>query len=93
MWADNGVQVSSGTASLYDHSGSLLKTRDLRPVSPESLRILKPLRVGSSLGEYRVAADTALFRQRLAANSHQRSIAVVCAVHRRGADRLRHHRW
>ncbi len=68
MWADNGVQVSSGTASLYDHSGSLLKTRDLRPVSPESLRILKPLRVGSSLGEYRVAADTALFRQRLAAN-------------------------
>src|SRR5258705_14020880 len=32
MWADNGVQVSAGTASLYDHSASALKTRDLRPV-------------------------------------------------------------
>lgn len=65
MWADNGVQVSSGTASLYDHSASALKMRDLRSASPESLRILKPLSVGSSLGEYRVAADKALFRKRL----------------------------
>ncbi len=68
MWADNGVQVSAGTASLYDHSASALKTRDLRPVTPDKLRILKPVRVGASLGEYRAATDTALFRQRLAAN-------------------------
>jgi acyl dehydratase len=68
MWADKGVQVSAGTASLYDHSASALKTRDLRPANPDSLRILKPLPAGTSLGEYRVATDTALFRQRLAAS-------------------------
>lgn len=31
MRADNGVRVSAGTASLYDHSAPALKTRDLRP--------------------------------------------------------------
>ncbi len=68
MWADKGVQVSGGTASLYDHSASALKTRNLRSSNPESLRILKPLSVGLSLGEYRVTADKALFRKRRAAN-------------------------
>jgi hypothetical protein len=68
MWADNGIQVSAGTASLYDHSNSALKTRDLRAVNSDALRILKPLRVGQSLGEYRVAADMRLFRERLEAN-------------------------
>jgi len=67
MWADNGVQVSAGTASLYDHSASALKTRDLRAADPDSLRILKPLRAGQSLGEYVVAPDAKLFCQRLEA--------------------------
>jgi hypothetical protein len=65
MYRDDGLQVSAGTASMYDHSASALKVRDLKPVDPASLRILKPLRVGQSLGEYSVAADVKKFRERL----------------------------
>jgi len=65
MFRDDGLQVSVGTASLYDHSESALKRRDLRPVDPAGLRILKPLAVGDSLGEYDVAVDTGRFAQRL----------------------------
>jgi len=67
MYRDDGLQVSAGTASMYDHSSSALKVRDLKPVDPASLRILKPLHVGQSLGEYAVAADVKKFRERLSA--------------------------
>ena len=65
MFRDDGMQVSAGTASLYDHSLSALKVRDLKPMDPGSLRILKPLQIGQSLGEYTLAPDAAKFRLRL----------------------------
>jgi hypothetical protein len=65
MFRDDGLHVSTGTASLYDHSFSALKRRDLKPMEPESLRILKPLRIGDSLGDYTVAVETAGFNDRL----------------------------
>jgi len=67
MAREDGMPVSAGTASLYDHSFTALKTRDLRAVPPEQLRILKPLAVGQSLGEYDVTLDIDRFRQRLGA--------------------------
>jgi hypothetical protein len=67
MFREDGLQVSAGTASLYDHSISALKSRDLKAMDPASLRILKPLRVGQSLGNYEVTLDTVRFRERLQA--------------------------
>ena len=65
MFRDDGMQISVGTASLYDHSRSALKVRDLKAVDPQTLRIMKPLQVGQSLGEYTLAPDAKRFRQRL----------------------------
>ncbi len=65
MHRDDGMQVSAGTASFYDHSFTALKRRDLKAVAPATLRILKPLRVGDSLGEYDFGVDAARFKQRL----------------------------
>ncbi len=67
MFREDGMQVSTGTASLGDHSLSALKVRDLKPVDPASLRILQPLQIGQSLGEYTVAPESKRFQQRLAA--------------------------
>jgi len=67
MHRDDGMQVSAGTASMYDHSASALKRRDLKAVDPATLRILRPLAVGQSLGEYDVVADAARFGKLLAA--------------------------
>ncbi len=65
MFRDDGMQVSAGTASMYDHSRSALNVRDLKPADPASLRILKPLQIGQSLGEYTLAVNAKQFRQRL----------------------------
>src|SRR5262245_38272034 len=54
MFREDGLHVSAGTASMYDHSASALKQRDLKAMDPDALRILRPLRVGQSLGEYEV---------------------------------------
>jgi hypothetical protein len=66
MFRDDGLQVSAGTASLYDHSASALQRRDLRPVDHSTLRILQPLAPGDSLGAYDIAVDAKRFAQRLA---------------------------
>ncbi len=66
MFRDDGMQVSAGTASMYDHSGTALKRRDLKACAPDALRILAPLQIGQSLGEYPVRADVERFRRRLA---------------------------
>jgi hypothetical protein len=68
MFREDGLRVSAGSASLYDHAFSALKTRDLRAVPREQLRILGALEVGQSLGEYDVSLDVKLFRERLAEN-------------------------
>jgi len=65
MFREDGLQVSAGTASLFDHSFSALKVRDLKRAEPSSLRILKPLQIGQSLGDYSHTFDRARFRQRL----------------------------
>ena len=67
MYRDDGMHVSAGTASMYDHSASALKRRDLKAVEPSALRILRPLTVGQSLGEYDVVADAARFAKLLSA--------------------------
>jgi hypothetical protein len=67
MFRDDGLPVSAGTASMYDHSFSALKRRDMKPMDPALLRILRPLQVGQSLGEYEVTPDAARFQERLAA--------------------------
>ncbi len=67
MFRDDGLPVSAGTASLYDHGFSALKRRDLKPLDPAALRILRRLSIGQSLGEYDVTPDAARFRERLAA--------------------------
>jgi hypothetical protein len=66
MFRDDGMQVSAGTASLYDHRRSALSRRDLKAVDPQSLRILAPLAPGQSLGEYETEVDFVRFRDRLA---------------------------
>jgi len=67
MFRDDGLQVSGGTASLYDHSHSALQRRDLKPTDPAALRILKPLNVGDSLGQYQIGVDTKRFAERVQA--------------------------
>jgi hypothetical protein len=64
-WATttDDVLVADGTAAAGSpQAQSALHGRDLRPVDPAELRILKALRAGDSLGEGRSAADGA--RQR-----------------------------
>lgn len=65
MLRADGMQVSAGTASLYDHSASALKRRDLKPVDPTALRILESLPPGTSLGEYDARVDAKRFAERL----------------------------
>ena len=67
MFREDGLQVSAGTASLYDHRHAALQVRDLKAMDPSALRILAPLRVGESLGEYDVAVDAKRFGERLTA--------------------------
>jgi hypothetical protein len=54
---DDGLEVAEGTASIVDHSGSALRTRDLRPVPPARLRILRDLVPGMTLAERQRAID------------------------------------
>ncbi len=56
MERDDGLLVCEGTAAVDDHSGSLLRTKDLRPCDPTELRILNQLSPGLSLGHYEVEA-------------------------------------
>jgi hypothetical protein len=59
-WATttDDVIVAEGTAAVGEPPvPSALRSRDLRPVDPAGLRILKALRPGDSLGECRAAAD------------------------------------
>ncbi len=59
-WAitPDDVLVADGTAAAGSQQAqSALRGRDLRPVDPAELRILKALRAGDSLGDCRAAAD------------------------------------
>ncbi len=56
MEREDGMLVCRGTAALGDHSGSELRTRDLRPGDPAELKILNRLSAGLSLGSYDVLA-------------------------------------
>jgi hypothetical protein len=59
-WATttDDVIVAEGTAAVGEPPvPSALRSRDLRPVDPAGLRILKALRPGDSLGECRATAD------------------------------------
>ena len=63
MTGPDGVLVAEGTASLGDPAEpSALYARDLRPVDPSTLRLLKDLRPGDPLGPVQVAVNSA--RQR-----------------------------
>lgn len=64
MRREDGLEVAAGTASLGDHSRSELKTRDLRPVDPGNLRILRSLVPGQPLGEWERELDGDRQRQR-----------------------------
>lgn len=54
---EDDLEVASGTASVGDHSRSELALRDLRPVAPERLRILRRLAPGQRLGEWHHELD------------------------------------
>ena len=56
MERDDGLLVCSGSAAVGDHSGSALRTKDLRPCAPGELRIFNRLHQGLSLGDYDVLA-------------------------------------
>lgn len=58
MEREDGLLVCEGTAALGDHSGSVLRTRDLRGCDPEELKILNKLYPGLSLGSYDVTTST-----------------------------------
>ena len=58
MEREDGLLVCSGTAAVDDHSGSELRSRDLRPCDPSELRILGRVRGGLSLGSYDVLVPT-----------------------------------
>ncbi len=51
MHRDDGMEVMSGTASLGDHSGSELRTRDLRPAAAGSMLLLRDLGLGNHVHE------------------------------------------
>lgn len=69
MRRDDGLEIAVGSASLGDHGGAALRTRDLRPVDPERLRILKGLAGGQRLGEWRHVLDGVNQRARFAAGA------------------------
>lgn len=56
MEREDGLLVAEGTAAVDDHTGSALRTKDLRPCDPAELRILNCLYPGLSLGRYEVTA-------------------------------------
>ncbi|MDZ7669707.1 MAG: hypothetical protein U5Q16_09930 [Gammaproteobacteria bacterium] len=49
---EDDLEVAAGTASLGEHGATALRTRDLRPVEPQALRILKGLVPGAGIGEW-----------------------------------------
>lgn len=57
MEREDGMVICEGTAALSDHSRSLLRTKDLRPVDPSELRILAGVSEGMSLGDYEVTVS------------------------------------
>ena len=57
MHREDGMEVMSGTASLSDHSASELRSKDLRPADPSTLRILKNLRVGKTISTVHSALE------------------------------------
>jgi hypothetical protein len=54
MEREDGLLVSTGTASLGEHNKTELRDKDYRPCDPSELRILHRLHEGLSLGEYEV---------------------------------------
>jgi len=56
MEREDGLLVCSGTATIGDHSGSELQTKDLRSCDPADLKILNRLHSGLSLGSFDVLA-------------------------------------
>lgn len=66
---EDGLDVAAGTASFADHSQTALKTRDLRPAGPGSLRILSRLQPGEQLGEWDHLLDGARQLQRIEAGT------------------------
>ena len=58
MHRDDGMEVMAGTASIGDHGASELRTRDLRPAAPSTLRILRDLHVGATIGPVRHVLDS-----------------------------------
>lgn len=68
---EDELEVADGTASLGDHSASALRTRDLRPVAPAQLRILRELQPGEELGDWdeRLDGERQLQRYRAGAIS------------------------
>ena len=49
MHREDGMEVMAGTASVGDHSTSELRSRDLRPVGPATLRILRNLKAPATV--------------------------------------------
>lgn len=66
---EDGLEVAEGTASLGDHAASALRTRDLRPVPAERLRILQGLAPGQRLGEWHEHLDGTRQRARYQAGA------------------------
>jgi len=60
MERDDGMLVCTGTAAVGDHSRSALRTKDLRPSDPATLRILRGVHAGMSLGRFEVELDPTL---------------------------------
>ena len=54
MEREDGLIVAEGTACIDDHSGSELRSGDVRPCDPSELKILSHLAPGLSLGSYDV---------------------------------------
>ena len=71
-WATtpDGVVVAEGTAAAgRPQAESALRGRDLRPVDPAELRILKALRPGDALGDCQVLLDGSRQRAAIAADA------------------------
>lgn len=60
MEREDGLLVCEGTAAMDDHSASALRTLDYKPCDPEELKILRKVKPGMSLGEYKVTTGTDL---------------------------------
>jgi hypothetical protein len=75
---DQGIIVSSGTASLSDHSRSALRTRDLKTCDERQLRMLRGVKVGQAFPGRRMVISAKAQQEQIAAGALSDTLDWYC---------------